>query len=409
MKLDYRRNRNQDYEINCLTVENNKLSLDRLRFASITPHILTVQMICYGKLKHIKTKDFPENLRLEKPKLYYLELEGLQMEFCDFTEETKYRNGKEIVDFNKRKRDYTTSLLRFQNHPYNQLFYKDLNSDNIVIEFPDDTNNTLFYEKFCEIKDDYISVLSFFNGAKLKIRKECTGSYYSIGKIDSEIVIRYSFLKIKNQRFNKYIPLNDPFSRSQKILNKLFVFCFDNYVNWNDKLDLNTIIYFLNNSEKVGSIDERIFIQIIAFERLTTRYAEYLGENEEFKPSRESFEPIKKKLYDIVDEHKNDFGDAYAIVKSKIGNINQIKKLSTKEKMYKLIQDVNIPITSRICDLIDNVRNKTIHQGDIGNGNEALVNYYLLDELIREIVLRLIKYDGPRESMILLNNINMKS
>jgi hypothetical protein len=243
------------------------------------------------------------------------------------------------------------------------------------------------YEKFCEIKTNYLYALSFLNGAEVKIRKVCTGSYYTVGKTDSEIVITYSFKKLNHLKFNKYIPLNNPFNRGDKILNQLFVFCFDSFTEWNKKIDLNTIIFYLNNSEQAKSIDERVFIQMIAFERL----------------------PIKNELFAVLDKHKMEFGHAYEIVKSKIGNINQIKRLSTKEKMFKLIQDVKIPISPAIENLVNNVRNKTIHKGDIGTGKEGIINFYLLDELIREIILRLINYNGKRESIILLKKENTKA
>ena len=384
----HRVDRNQNYGIECFTEDNNKLYLDTLRFSNITPHISKVKMVCYGQMKHVKINNQPEQYIDENPKLHYLELEGLKMEFNDHTKEFRERRGRPIEDLANFKRDHTYSILRFGNCSYNQLFYQATDSENIIVEFPNDSNDTLSYEKFCEIRHDYISALSFLNGATVRIRKECTGSYYSLGKIDSEIVITYSFSQLNHKKFSKYLPINNPFNISDRILRKFFDLCFDSFVDWNKKIDLNTIIYFLSNSVQTKSIDERIFIQMIAFERLTTKYAEYLGEKEEFSPSQKDFEPIKKKLFQVIDEHKLDFGDAFEIVKSKIGNLNQIKRFSTKEKMYKLIQDVKIPINPKIENLIDIVRNKTIHQGDIGSGNEGVVNYYLLDELISSTLLK---------------------
>lgn len=149
-------------------------------------------------------------------------------------------------------------------------------------------------------------------------------------------------------------------------------------------------------------MEEKVFIQMIAFERITTKYAEYLGEKEEFLPNKDDFQPIRQELIDIIDKYKDDFGNAYSTVKSKICNLNQIKRLSTTDKMYRIINDCNISITEPIEQLIDIVRHKTIHEGEIGLGNEAVRNFYLLDELLREIILRLVKYEGKRESMILL-------
>lgn len=404
--IDDKKNRywNRNYQIDCITEEKNKLEIDNLSFTKITPHHSKVKMICYGKMKHTKIKEIPKIRPDENSKLHYVELEGLKMEFCDITEQINARCGKEIKGFNNWKRDHSSTLLSVNHFGYNQIFYRSEKSDNIVVEYPNETNNTLFYKNFLNFKNEYVSVLSFLNGAEVRIRREFTGSYYTVGKPDSEVVITYSFPQVINRRYNKYIPLNDPFSRAENILNKFLIFSFDKYRAWNEKLDLNSIVFYLNNSEQTKSMEEKVFIQIIAFERLSAMYAEYLGNKEEFLPSKEEYQPIKEKLLEIIDFYKDQFGNAYDTIKSKVGNLNQIKRLSTTDKMYRLINDMDIFISQEIHHLIDIIRHKTIHRGEIGEGKEALLNFYLLDELIREIILKLVEYKGKRNSLILLKN-----
>ena len=395
---------NKEYITKCITEEKNILEIDKLRFTNITPHLSKVKMVCYGKMKHTKAETHKEQITDNNPKLHYLVLEGLKMEFSDITEKIRARGGKKLNDFNNWERDHTTALLHSNKYPYNQVFYKDETSDNIIVEFPNETNNTLSFQEFQELKKDYVAILSFLNGAEVGIRKECTGSYYTVGKVDSEIVITYSFQKIKNRRFNSYIPLNNPFFRSENILNRFLMFNFDNYRDWNKKIDLNSIVFYLNNSEQTKSMQEKVFIQMIAFERLTTLYAKYLGDKEGFIPEKNKFEPIKEELINVIEKHKEKFGDAFNTVKSKIGNLNQIKRLSTTDKMYRILYECEINIDSSIENLIDIVRHKTIHEGNIGGGKEAIKIFYLLDELLREIILKLVKYEGKRESRILLNH-----
>lgn len=131
-------------------------------------------------------------------------------------------------------------------------------------------------------------------------------------------------------------------------------------------------------------------------------YVEYLGEKEEFLPKKEDFKEIKKELFEVIDKHKESFGNGYDTIKSKIGNLNQIKRHSTTDKMYRLINDFKIPITPKIEDLINEVRHKTVHRGDIGEGKNAVITFHLLDELIREILLRMADYKGGRDSLVLL-------
>lgn len=392
------------YSLKCLTEENNELEVDGLAFTNITPHYSKVKMVCHGKIRHTKIKSFHTEYSEIEHNIHYIELEGLKMSFCDITEEIKARGGEKIKNGGENfKIDHTSALLVSKKVPYSQIFYKAEYSENIIVEFLNESNQNLTYKRFCEIKSNYISILSLINGAEVRIRKECTGSYYTNGKIDSEIVILNSFRKINNDRYNSYLPISgNSFSRAQNIINTFFISSFDKFQDWNDKIDLNTIIFYLANSEQSKSIKEKFFIQMIAFERLTSMYAELSGIKEEFVPNKNDYAPIKIELFEILEKHKAKFEPSYDIIKSKIGNLNQIKRLSTTDKMFRIINDVKIPISKEIENLINVARNNTIHNGDIEEGREGIVNFYLLDELIREIILRLIEYKGFRNSRILL-------
>lgn len=391
-----------EFELQCLTEKNNEVLMTRLHFTRIILSQSKVKMTCSGKMMHKKISNRPDHSEDSNPKLHYLEVEGLEIEFTDLTEEIRSRKGVEIKDYNNWKRDHTEAGLVDQQTLYNQNFYKSDDSKNIIVEFPNDSNGTLSYQHFLEIKRNYMSLLSLINGAEVRTRQEFTGTYYTIGKIDSELIITYSFRNIRNERYNTYIPINNSFNRGDGILSKILLFSFNHYQDWNDKIDLNSIVFYLSNSEQARSKEEKVFIQMIAFERLTTNYAQFLGSKEEFMPSKEEYLIIKNELIEVVDKYKEQFGDSYNTVKSKIGNLNQIKRLSTTDKMYRIVNDVNIPIDKNIENLIDVVRHKTIHNGDIGDHDESLEVFFLLDELLREIILRLIKYEGPRNSRVLL-------
>jgi hypothetical protein len=404
MKSTSREYLNYEYNLTCLTEENNVLKIDNLRFSQNTPHLSRIKMVCYGKMEHIKKKKKGFEKSDFKPLIKYLILEGLKIEFSDFTEKIRARGGEKMEDFDNFERDHTTTNLVHKQCPYSQTYYKLSEKENdIIVEFTDENSNKLTYDKYLELKDYYISALSFINGAEVRVKKECYGSYFSIGKIDAEKTVTYSFKRIDNRRYNRYIPINDPFHRAERVLSKFFMCNFDQYINWCDKVDLKSIIYYLNNSEQTNSIEEKVFIQIIAFERLTTMYVEYLGEKEEFLPNKIDYKPIKDELNKIIEQNKDKFGNAYDTIKSKIGNLNQIKRHSTTDKLYRIINDFDIPITPKINKLIDVVRHKTVHRGDIGEGQDGLTTFYLLDELIREIILRMVDYKGKRISTILLN------
>ena len=213
-------------------------------------------------------------------------------------------------------------------------------------------------------------------------------------------MVLYSFRKIINERYDYYIPLNDAFARSNSILSKYFLQNFKNYVYWNNKIDLNSIVFYFINSIQAKSMEEISFIQMIAFERLTTLYAEFKGQKEIFKPSKKQFDKIKEDFLLILEKHKKHFGDTYNVAKSKLSNLNQVKRLSTTDKMYRLINDVKIPITDDIILLVEQVRHKAIHRGELDNEERRVRTFYLLNELLQEIILRLVGYSGPRHSRV---------
>lgn len=404
-----RQNFDNYFKIDCLTEENNLLEMYQLSMRRIQPGISKLKLVCFDKIKHIKLSRDLQNEIIEdemendKNLLYYLVLEGLKLEFTDFTHKEIRRGGKLINELDNFDRDHTSFCINTNNTLYNLTFSRELDSEDIIVEFNDEYPNVITYTHYLEIKNDFISLLSLINGAEVRVRKECTGSYYSIGKIDSEIVYTYSFDSIRNERYNRYIPINNPFNRGDNILNKFYMSCFQNYRNWNEKINLNSIVFYLTNSEQTKSIEEKVFIQMIAFERITTQYANNInGEKAIFRPETEDYAPIKEELLQVIEKHREKFGDCYNTIKSKIGNLNYIKRLNTTEKMYRIINDMGIEINSNIENLVENCRHNTIHDGEIGQGEEAILNFYLLDELLREIILRLIKYEGPRDSYKLL-------
>jgi hypothetical protein len=396
-----------DYTLKCKSSKDDLLEIDQLSFSRIDPHESTLKMVCYGKMVKTEIRKTPVPTRPDKrgETVHFLILEGLKIRFTDITEKPRARKGRKIEGLFDWKRDHTSALLVADKYPFNQVFYQPEGSNQIAVEFDNKSNNTLTHEKFTELKRDYLGALSFLNGATVSLRKEFIGSFCSqdaSGTLGSEIEITYSFKSVINDRYNGYVPINDPFSISHNVLNTFFIHNFDNYRNWSSKIDLNSIVFYLSNSEQTRSMEEKVFIQMIAFERLTTLYANYLGETEEFLPCKEEFEEIKKELQTVLSKHKNKFGNAYNTVRGKVSNLNQIKRGSTSDKMYRLINDVNIPITSEIETLIDVIRNKTIHEGNIGEGEQFWTTFLLLDELIREIILRLVEFKGDRKSQILL-------
>lgn len=74
--------------------------------------------------------------------------------------------------------------------------------------------------------------------------------------------------------------------------------------------------------------------------------------------------------------------------------------------MYTILNDVKIVVNEDISKLIEEVRNNVVHEGNIGNGIDGLKNMYLLNEILHEIILRLIGYKGIRYNKYILDPDN---
>ncbi|HSZ24737.1 MAG TPA: hypothetical protein VK766_03415 [Cytophagaceae bacterium] len=391
----------------CTTDKGEYLELRKLDFRRISPHRGLIEMVCYDCLLLTKDQSYlPSNEENSDSELHYLELEGLEMEYCTATKHERTSNGKNIGPYDV-KWDHTTTALSCNFSLYNMSYYKDYESGNVVVNFDSSTNSLLTYKNFIEFKKNYLSMLSFINGAEVRVRKECFGNYRTVGKIEAEKIITYSYRKIINLRSNQYIPINHILNRPINILEKFMLQNFESFIHWNKMIDLSSIIQYLNGAAQTKSLEEQFFILIIAFERLTDLYANQTGAKDLFHPLKYDYAPIKNELFEILNKHKSSFGEYFVRAKSVIGGLNHIQRLSTKDKMYGIINDMKIELTDDLVTLIDVVRNEAVHRGFIGEGEEGYKNVLLLNELIHEIILNLIKYLGPRKSTVLFGRTIM--
>jgi hypothetical protein len=393
----------EDFSIDALTDENNIIEIDMLHMSQMQRHLFKFSMISHGSLTHRKVRAREQQNSLEDSDdkyIYYAEIEGLKMEFSDITETQKERGGKQIDRMSQYERDHTSAMLIYngerriiENH-FPLVFTKGEN-DTIILSFApanEKIGPSMPYDLFLSIKRDLISLLSFANGAAIRIRTEHVGGYYNIGKIGSETTVSYSGKPLRNKDYSGFFSLSR--SRGERIIEKLLFACFDNYVNKNELYDLNTIIFHINGANRADNLHERFFILIICLERLAKKYVD----NEQFKNSQiidnVDYEPIKQELLQVIRSNSSVLGDKLNAFVSKIHELNTVRAKSTEFKFIKLLEHVNIDITPAIQKIISEVRHESIHNGEIGDEHEAAVNYFELDDLMRLIVARLIGYKG---------------
>jgi hypothetical protein len=389
------------FRIECTTEDGYVFKAFKIDYISIPFNLNKAILDCYGHIYIQKEKDeIPGETEPEVDYLHFIKLEGLKLKFTNHSDITSYRDHEEmkLYDLNQPIWDHSVVVMQIGFNQYKTIWRKDefdLEGDSIIVEFKGRKSQfqSLSYEEYQKIKLDFLSLLSFANGANVNIRAEYYGQYYSAPKLDAQKKTIYSFTKVENQRHNKYVPINLSEARNDRIIDKMFQIHFNLYREWNEKLDLNGIIFYLCNSEQTISIDERVFIQTIILEKLSDSYAKTLeGTTQTFLPENIN-EQLKTELTEVLKKYETHLKENFNTVKGKILNFNQVKRNKTDVKMRKLIQDVGLEMNPIREELISVIRHSTIHSGDIGK--ERYRNYFELDILIRNIILRLIKYEGP--------------
>lgn len=391
--------------INCETDDGINVQINRVFFNSIIPYKKLIKATCHDSIQ-ITQEIYPKLPNESKiiNYLHYLVLEGLEMEFCETT--TQERTGR-TKSFGPRnlKWDFTKIGWYVEMSSYHLDFYKDHETGAVIVRVDHLVNAKLTYERFLDLKHDFVSLLSFLNGAQISIRKECYGPYCDGERPTAQVDVIYSHKRIKNLRQNEYIVLNHHINRQHNLLNRVFHQNFEKFCEWNKKIDLNSIIFYLTGAIQNRSLEEQFFTLIIAFERLTALYAKNQGAEIIQHPSKINFKPVKEELFKVLDNHKSVMEPYFVRAKSVIGGLNQVQRLSTKDKMYGILTDLKIDVTPEIASLIDTVRNDAVHEGQVGNSSEEIwKNVFLLNELLHEIILRLIECWGYRNSTQLYGN-----
>lgn len=266
--------------------------------------------------------------------------------------------------------------------PFEITFYTDKKSGITSAYFPcnyEVAHNELTEELFNIFRDSLIGYFSLINGARVQITKEYYNSFTRI----------YSYDKIENISYSSYlcgsIRVYDPDTS---------LFEFDNYVRWNNVLNINKFVQHLSTAQQVLSIVDRAFILILAFEGLCEKYQSFV--DKERIPSqlvsKGSFQIIKKELLNILENHNEISTDVMKKLSDRICNLNSNKSSTNKFKL--IIDDLNIEMTEKINTLFKKVRSTLVHEATLNEYED----YQLLSELIREIILRLINSKLERYS-----------
>ena len=340
--------------------------------------------------------------------IFFVEIEGLKMHFSDHTEFKKIRSINDEHSLLDIEFDHTSCAMQINDpriigNTYHLLFYKSPESSNIILDF-----------RFCEgysrltlkswqiIKHDFIMFLSFINGGRLFVRKELCGKFYSETSwriIDAQDTFVYSREELPMQRNSDYIPINDHHSYSGQIFNQVFLHCFDKYYHLNKVLDLNDLVFSLNNARTTHGLKERYYVMITAFEMVCNNFSKSEKPDSRLIDEALFNGTIRPALLSVINEMKDQLNPkAIEVFRSRLSNLNL--KGDTSEKMLSFLEYSRIPLNKNVRQFVDVERHKAVHEGSIGNTTEEMVqNYWKLDHILRDCILNLVGYSSYRRKV----------
>ena len=366
------------------------------------------RFICRDSIKLIETKsELGRELTEKDDPLFFIEIEGFNTKFANRTEIKKIRKYGEIDNFDVNF-DHTSTAMYIQLEGFTEnyfhlVFYKSKINDNIIIDFTQNGGyGMLTYNHYKLFKDQFVGFLSLLNGGNVLVRRELTGKFYNTDGSNSHVTYIYSFNKKSNFISSEYVPIDYHHSYSSDIFFKAFLNCFNNYYHNDLKLELSSIVSALNQSFETPRIEESYAILINALEKLSTKYQEKNGQNQEIFVDDNYWDNIiKPQLLDVLNKNKSQIlksnKTAFNNFKAKIGDMNR-KKNSTVEKMYELFSFACIPINKNVESLVIEERHTAVHNGTFGETFEEMFNnYYKLDHILRDIILNIINYRSYRK------------
>ncbi|EJG03161.1 hypothetical protein [Flavobacterium sp. F52] len=366
-----------------------------------------IEFRLYGDVKLVKpnSKKLPNDEEDFRERIWFVELENFKTSFANFTQITRRRGFSDVDDFfTNTIADHTETTLVIDNLKDNGNYFKvriiqKINSQNLLLDFTDSEGRCrLYYDDYLSIKKDLISLLSFMNGAAVKIRKEYIGEFYGQSNAGyfSQAEINYSFLDKHDDSYNDYLQINYHHSYSDRIFWEIFSNCFNRFRHFNEMLDFSSLIFSLNVSTQTIGLKERYFILITALEKIAKKYSESINQQPGNFIDNEFFEKhIKVKLLDSILPVKEIDKDAWNRMNSILSNLN--KNNSSSKNLLDFLIFAKIPISASVKKLVKKERNLAVHEGNIGNSDEEMrKNYLKLDHILRDVILNLIGYFGAR-------------
>lgn len=357
----------------------------------------------FGYLRTFPSKITDYNIPVDSV-MYHIELEGFDIAFESKTAITTSEalTRKEIsTEF---EFSYTTApfSLTLDNHGIHQggilvTIKRNKLNQNVIWSFESYIKPAyrIPYRDYEKFNLDLIYYLSFVNGAFTRIRKEYFGRSYTLNRVQSEIETTYSYAEFKNEKFNNYLPIRDEFKRQDHQLYKLLA-CFQNYRDVNKRYNLNLIVSLLNDTNNAETLNQRFYCLVTALETFSKTHIKLIDDEKDDIIENKGLTNLMDDFKTAIKKRQKEINDPALtqMLTDFIMGLNRKRKNSVY-KIFKLLEFAEIEMTGEIEKLVRVFRHTSVHEGEFGKSDQQRFNnYLLLDRILRDVILNMIKFKG---------------
>ena len=397
------------------TEKGYDLEITDLFLSRYTPHhSKKIEFISHGHVKLTKQEepepDPPPHTETGRPRIWYVELEGLRIKHADHTRLHQARHTPHRNHFQAPRFDHTACAMMLNQFPDNGNAFSfsiigGLAESPALLDFTHTTNSTLYWDNYVQVRNNLVHFLSLLNGGKMAIRREYTGDSYrpSESQMWSQVMYVHSFRRRVNPAASDFLPINDHHSHTRRVFQRAMFNCFDEYCKLEEEFDLNNVVDALHESIAASGIEERFYILVTLFEKLSSRLAKRTTSPQPLL-DQALFNKLREEIAAVTAAYKSNMcssnPSAFEILMSRVGNLNKEKR-SSQENMHALLGYARIPFSKEVKAFLDTERHASVHEGTVGKDEESSYWIYLkLDNMIRDILLNIVNYEGMRRRRI---------
>lgn len=306
------------------TEKGYEIEITDLFLSRYTPHHnKKIEFIAHGHVKLTKQEE-PEpgplpQIEKVRPRIWYVELEGLRIKHADYTRLHQERHTPRRNHIQAPRFDHTSCSMMLNQFSDNGNAFSfsiigGLAESPALLDFTHKTNSTLYWDNYVKIRNNLVHFLSLLNGGKLAIRREYTGDSYRPSESQrwSQVMYVHSFRRLANSTTSDFLPINNHHSYTRRVFQRAMSSCFDEYCKLEEEFDLNNVVDALHDSIATSGIEERYYILVTLFEKLSSLLAKRTTSPEPLM-DQVLFKELREEIAAVTDTYRSTIIDPAAM------------------------------------------------------------------------------------------------